>query len=164
MSPALATHSATHPTTAPAAGPLTGPLPSVEAQEVVLATLVSSVFLQADPVHRARLLECLIGVLRPLGLVAVASGAFGNFLHRVPWERLTVSVEEAVRYSSEQVYELARFVEQVEPQALGRLAFLVADSPALLGTLTASLLLTSLKRWGPDRPGAAAPETASWPS
>ena len=144
-------------------GLLSGPVPTPEAQEAVLATLVSGVYRQAGPAQRALLLECLIGVLRPLGLVAVASGAFGNFLSRFPWQHLSVSAEEALRYSADQVYELARFVEQVEPQALGRLAGLIVESPALLGTLTASLLLTALRLWAPAGFSAVVKDTATAP-
>lgn len=111
--------------------------------------LVAEVFAESAPDLRARMLECLVRPLRPLGLVAVAAGAFSGFLHRDHWTRFSVPLEEAVRFTSSQIFELARFVDQVQPDAFRQVAMLVADNPVCLKTLSGSLLLLALRRWMP---------------
>lgn len=113
--------------------------------EVALPDLIADLYGASDPPLRAGLLRCLLGPVRPLALVAIASGAFGRFLHRDPWDRLSVSLDDALRFTSEQVCELARFVEQVQPEVFGQVASLVADDPVGLESLSASLLLTAFR-------------------
>lgn len=114
------------------------PTASIEAR---LPQLVAQMFDQSDLSTRARLLECLIRPLGPLGLVAVASGAFGGFLRRPSWQQLSVTVEDAVRFSAEQVLDLASFVVQCQPEALGQIGALIAERPGSLTALSVSLLL-----------------------
>ncbi|MEO8835830.1 MAG: hypothetical protein ABI364_03735 [Caldimonas sp.] len=97
---------------------------------------------------RARLVACLVRPLSPLGLAAVAAGAFTVFLARAPGG-LTVAMGDAARFSKEQIAELARFVEQVSPEALQQVAGLLADNAFGVGTFAASaalLLLLEVKR------------------
>jgi hypothetical protein len=122
-------------------------VPVGEAREIMLSKLVADVYGEAEPSLRARLLECLLKPVRPLGLVAVAAGAFSAFLHREHWSRLSVPIEDAVRFTSDQVFELARFVEQVQPEALRQVASVMADNPVCLQTLSGSLLLMALRLW-----------------
>jgi hypothetical protein len=124
-------------------------VPTGQARDFVLSKLLSEVYQDAAPPLRARLLELLLKPMRPLGLVAVAAGAFGSFLHRENWSRLSVSIDESVRYSAEQVFELARYVNQFQPEALQQVAGLMADNPVCLNTLSATLLLVALRLWFP---------------
>ena len=68
---------------------------------------------------RRKLLERL---LRPgsLALAAVASGAFGTFLLR------RVTLEDVARITAEQMAELARFVDQCNPDVLRQLLSMLA--------------------------------------
>lgn len=120
-------------------------VPAGEARELVLSQLLSDVYLESAPPLRARLLECMLKPIRPLGLVAVAAGAFGGFLHRESWGSLSISIEEAVRYSADQVFELARYVEQFQPEAFQQVAGMLADNPVCLKTLSGALLLMALR-------------------
>ncbi|WP_442975462.1 hypothetical protein, partial [Salmonella enterica] len=67
-----------------------------------------------------------------------------------------VPMDEAVRFTSAQIFELARFVDQVQPEAFRQIAAAMAENPACLKTLSGSLLLLALRRWMPtatdDRP------------
>jgi hypothetical protein len=125
-------------------------VPAGEARERLLSQLVSAVYRESPLPLRARLLECLLRPLRPLGLVAVAAGAFGSFLHRESWGRLTVSLDDAVRFSADQVFELAHYVDQVRPEAFAQVAALLTENPVCLTTLSGSLLLLALRTWLPD--------------
>ncbi len=124
-------------------------IPAGEAREELLSQLVSDVYQEAAPPLRARLLECLIRPLPPLGLVAVAAGAFGGFLHRERWGQVSVSIEDALRFSAHQVFELAKFVDQFEPEAMRQITTLMTENPAYPMTLSGSLLLLALGLWLP---------------
>jgi hypothetical protein len=88
-------------------------------------------------------------------LMAIATGAFARFLLVGGASGVTVAVEDAARFSSEQIFELARFVEQVSPQALQQFARLIAERPlgaAAFSASAAALLLRAL-------PGSADSDT-----
>ena len=55
-----------------------------------------------------------------LALAAVASGAFSTFLHR------RVTLEDVGRITAEQMGELARFVDQVNPDVLQQVLSILA--------------------------------------
>ena len=128
-------------------------VPVGEAREIMLSQLVAEVYRESEPRLRARLLECLLKPVRPLGLVAVAAGGFSAFLHRESWSRLSVSLDDAVRFTSDQVFELARFVEQVQPEAFQQIAGLMADNPVSVKTLSGTVLLMALRLWRPGQAG-----------
>lgn len=134
-------------------------VPAGDARERMLSQLVCEVYAESPPMLRARVLECLLRPVGPLGLVAVAAGAFGSFLHRESWGRLSVSLDDTLRFSTEQVFELARFVDQVRPEAFGQLASLMAENPLCLSTLSGSLLWVALRVWAPA-PSAVADSDA----
>ena len=110
--------------------------------------LVGRLYARADKLSRTRMLACLLRPLGILSLGAVAAGAFAGFIGRAGADGLRVSLDDASRFSAEQVVELARFVQQISPEALQQLAQLIADAPgsatafsvtaavALLGTLS----------------------------
>lgn len=91
--------------------------------------LIANVYGTATSSVRARLIEWLLEPVGPLGVVAVAAGAFGVFLHRGNYQRLVVSLDDAARISADQMLELARYVEQCNPHTLEQIASLVAASP-----------------------------------
>lgn len=108
--------------------------------------VVARLYACADRPLRVQLLACLLRPLSPLGLVAVAAGAFAGLLHR---DGVKVAIEEVTRFSGEQIVELARFVEQVDPNALEQFATLGANNPAALTTFGAAavvLLTRALRR------------------
>lgn len=116
--------------------------------------LVSRLYAAANWPLRAKLLACLLRPLGSLGLVAIASGAFAGFLQRGRAADAAVIVEKATRFSSEQIAELTRFVEQVSPDAVQQFASLVADNPMGMTAFSASvaaLLLHALGRSTPSR-------------
>lgn len=93
--------------------------------------LVSHLYALGDPPLRTRLLGRLLQPLGTLGMAAVAAGAFACFVQRRTARGVRVALEDAQRYSAEQVLELARFVEQVNPEALQRVLQRLVEAPAL---------------------------------
>jgi len=120
-----------------------------------VARLISRLYATANAPLRARMLA---GMLRPLGtlsLVAIAAGAFAGFLHRGSHEGVRVALDDVGRYTNDQIFELARFVEQVSPEALQQVATLVADNPvgvAAFSVSVAMLLLRSLRGTASGKP------------
>jgi hypothetical protein len=93
--------------------------------------LVSHLYALGDPALRSRLLGRLLQPLGTLGMAAVAAGAFACFVQRRTAQGVRVVLDDAQRYSAEQVLELARFVEQVNPEALQRVLQRLAEAPTL---------------------------------
>ena len=121
----------------------------VEADESSrIARLAARLYAGADGLQRSRMLTGLLRPLGPLGLVAVASGAFAGLLTRLGSNGVGLTVEDVGHFSREQVFELARFVEQVSPQALRRVAGAIADNPfgvSALGVAAAVLLAAAMR-------------------
>jgi hypothetical protein len=109
--------------------------------------LVADVYSAATSPLRTRLLECLLQPVGPLGLVAIAAGAFGEVLHRGSYKRLAVSLDDASRISADQMLELARYVEQCSPDTFQQIASLLAENPLAMTGLAGSALLFALQAW-----------------
>lgn len=110
-----------------------------------LPRLITRMYAASDERLRARLLGCLLRPLGSLGLVAVAAGAFADFLQRRSTEGFKVSIEDVSRYSSDQIAELVRFVDQVSPEALQLVANTLADNPVGVTAFSASVLVLLMR-------------------
>ncbi len=111
----------------------------------LLARLVSRLYAGASMPLRVEMLSCLLRPLNTLGLAAVASGAFAVFLHRGGDRTAWVVLEDAGRYSNEQIFELARFVEQVSPDVMQQLGNLVSANPVETAAFSVSAALLLLR-------------------
>ena len=77
-----------------------------------LPELVADAYRGAAAPVRRKLLERLLRPVGSLALAAIASGAFSAFLLR------PVALDDVARISADQMAELARFVEQCNPEVL----------------------------------------------
>lgn len=123
--------------------------------------LVARLYAGVDPPQRARMLACLLRPLGTLGLVAIASGAFASLLTRGTPAGIAMAFEDAARYSRDQVFELARFAEQVNPEALQQIAGLFGDNPVGLAAFSAAALALLVRAVHPGRDAATADSAAS---
>jgi hypothetical protein len=136
--------------------------PSPAAPSDRAARLLARLYASANAAVRTRLVACLVRPLGPLALAGVAAGAFTALLSRTGAGGLRIAIDDAALFSQEQVAELARFVEQVQPDALVQAAQLAADHVAGVGAFGASvalLLVIELGRaaaWPRDRAAQAA--------
>ena len=119
---------------------------------VLVPRLIARLYAAADRPLRAKLVACMVRPLSSLGLVAVAAGAFSRFLFVVDRGGSGISIDDAARFTSEQIVELARFVEQVSPQALQRVASLAAASPLSAAAFSASAAMLLVKALSDRRP------------
>lgn len=128
------------------------------------ARLISRLYRAAGAPLRSKMLACLVQPLSSLGLAAVASGAFADLLQWGSEAGANIPLEDVTRYSSDQVFELARFVEQVNPDAIQQVAGLLADNPvsaSAFGAAVVMLLVRAVRSLGPRRPKAVVEATAS---
>ena len=109
--------------------------------------LVAEVYRSARPRQRARLLEYLLRPVGPLGLVAIAAGAFGTILQRGGYRQLAVVPEDAARISPDHMRELAQYLEQAYPESLLQIAPILADNASGVTAGVAVTLLLALQAW-----------------
>jgi hypothetical protein len=109
------------------------------------ARLVARLYAGMNSVHRSRLVVQLLRPLGPLARVAVASGAFAGVFGRGVGHSAVAALDDFARASTEQVFELARFVEQASPEALRRIASALSAHPPGASALTAAAALLLLR-------------------
>ena len=115
------------------------------------ARLASRLYAGAGTVQRSRIVVTLLRPLGPLALVAVASGAFAGLLNRASALGSALPIDELGHFTREQVFELARFVEQVSPDALQQVAGAIAENPfgvSAFGAAAAVLLASAVHAQG----------------
>jgi hypothetical protein len=130
-------------------------VPAVTRRKTPVARLVCRMYGAAPPALRAKLVACLVRPLGTLGLFGVAAGAFGGLLYRGGSEGARAAIGDMARFSNDQMLELARFVEQVSPDALQEFARLFTEpsmGTAAFSASAALLLLRALRQ----REGAGA--------
>ena len=120
---------------------LPGPTGTRWAEHGRAARLIGRLYGSANLALRTRFVACLIHPLGTLGLAAIGAGAFAILLVPRAAGGIGVAVADVARFSKEQIAELARFVEQVSPDALAQVAAMVADNPVGVGSFTASVAL-----------------------
>jgi hypothetical protein len=84
---------------------------------------ITDAYRRATAPVRRMLLERLLRPVGSLALSAIASGAFTTFLLR---STRGVTLDDVARISVEQLAELARFVDQVNPDALQQILLMLA--------------------------------------
>jgi len=128
------------------------------------ARLLARLYGSANLALRTRLVACLLRPLGSLGVAAVAAGAFTVVLSRRGAGGLGVAMADVAEFSKDQVAELARFVEQVSPEALQQAAGLVFENSVGVGAFTASvalLLALELRRASTAARGRTPPDQAA---
>lgn len=113
-----------------------------------MARVVSRAYRGANDSLRADMLTQLLRPLGVLGLVAVASGAFARLVRRDGLVPDTISAEDRLRYSSEQIRELTMFVHEVNPDALQPLIEQLALNGMGIASLSAAALVMLHRRSG----------------
>lgn len=137
---------------APAALPSTAPI-AVGAQDVPV--LVAAVFEAAPLPERKRLLELMIRPLGLLSLASVANGIFGKIALRSNWTRFKLQADDVKSVKPGDVMALALYVQQMSTPAFDGMRSLLMNSPALMSSTAAVLLLALLTQEYKRRNAAA---------
>jgi hypothetical protein len=139
---------------ASAAPPADTEIPAKEVASV--PAFIASAFGKADLERRARLLARLLSSVGPLALLVIGGGVFAKYLPNARWREVPISLEDATRVTSSQVYDLVRYVRQSNPHLVdGLLAALVQDRATLtaLGVSVAAMTIrhvTGRRGWRPE--------------
>jgi hypothetical protein len=117
--------------------------------------LVAAVFEAAPPPERKRLLELMIRPLGLLSLAAVANGIFAKMGLRSNWTSISVQADDVTSVQRNDVMALALHVQQMGAHAFDGMRTVLMNSPALMGSTAAVLLLTLLTQEYKRRNAAA---------
>ena len=110
-----------------------------------LAPLLADFYEQAPPAVQTRMLRALLRPVGPLAMVAVAAGAFARLLPNRPSQALELTPEVVHDIHGDEVFELARYVEQKCPEVLQGLPDTVGNPPQWASTVSGTQLLGALK-------------------
>jgi hypothetical protein len=111
-----------------------------------LPVIVAASFDRLDIRQRARMLGRLLASVGPLALAVVGGGAFAKYATHARWPELPVSIEDAARATSGQIYEIVRYIEQSNPQLFNHLLESLARDSATIAALGASIAALTINR------------------
>jgi len=123
---------ATQPPTVPAGVLALDETPSMPA-------VVASAFTKLRLVRRARVLRRLLMPVGPMALAVLGGGVFAKYAAQARWPRMSVSLEDAARVTSSQVFELVRYVEQSNPHVLQQVMVVLSRDAATMAAVGASV-------------------------
>jgi hypothetical protein len=99
---------------------------------------IASAFPQMRLAQRVRVLRRLLLPVGPMALAVLGGGAFAKYAAQARWPGMSLSLEDAARVTSSQIYELVRYVQQSNPQALQQVLIVLARDSATMAALGAS--------------------------
>ena len=111
-----------------------------------LATIVAVTFNRLNLRMRARMLGRLLASVGPLALTVIGGGAFAKYVTHARLQEIPVSIEDAARATSGQIYEIVRYVEQSDPQLYSQLLNVLARDSTTIAALGASIAALTLNR------------------
>ena len=121
-------------------------LDGVPAQDTrSLAAIVATTVPIAPLELRTRLLRRLLMPIGPLALLVVAGGAFAKYVEFARWSRISVSLEDAARITSNQIAELVSYVEQSDPTVLEQVIVMLSRDTTTMAALGASVAAIALQ-------------------
>ena len=135
----LSKHRALQATRGAASRPSAAAGPSPEHEANSLPAVIASAFTRLRLAQRVRVLRRLLMPVGPMALAVLGGGAFAKFAAQARWPRMSVSLEDAARVTSVQVYDLVRYVEQSSPQALQQVLAALARDGTTMAALGASV-------------------------
>jgi hypothetical protein len=125
-----------------------------------LPALVAGIFTRLHVAQRVRVLRRLLRQVGPMALAVVGGGAFAKYALDARWTRMSVSLEDAARVTSAQVFDLVRYVEQANPLVLQQLIAVLARDATTMAALGASVAAIVLQYVARCTPAPASPGKA----
>lgn len=139
------TNTLENPTTVPDMenAPLAVPPATVEKfakeESWLVPAIVARAFIAAGEGLRVKVLRRLLPAVGPLALSVVAGGAFARYVGQARWQTLSVSFADAARVTSSQVYELATYVQQSNPEVTRQILSVLSRDVTAMTALGATL-------------------------
>jgi hypothetical protein len=126
-----------------------------------LPTIVAVTFSRLNLRMRARMLGRLLASVGPLALTVIGGGAFAKYVTHARLQEIPVSIDDAARATSSQIYEIVRYVEQSNPHLYSQLLNLLARDSTTIAALGASIAALTLNRLA-SRPTYSATAPRHW--
>lgn len=111
-----------------------------------LAAIVADAFGRLGVASRARMLGRLLAPLGPAAVAVACGGAFAKYVTNARLPAIPVSLQDAARATSAQVHDLARTLQQTNPQLFERLLDLLARDATTIAALSASIAALTLRK------------------
>ena len=133
---------------------LIDPLQQESVEELVkegsmVPAIVARAFTAASVGLRARVLSRLLPSVGPLALAVLGGGAFAKYVHQARWSALSVSFSDAARVTSTQIYELATYVQQSNPEVARQILSVFSrdvSTMTALGATLSAIMISYLSR------------------
>jgi hypothetical protein len=93
----------------------------------------------------------------------IGGGAFAKYVTHARLQEIPVSIDDAARATSSQIYEIVRYVEQSDPQLYSQLLNVLARDSTTITALGASIAALTLNRIATrTRPGYSSTAPKHW--
>lgn len=115
----------------------------------MVPVIVARAFTAAGVGLRARVLSRLLPSVGPLALAVLGGGVFAKYVHQARWSALSVSFSDAARVTSTQIYELATYVQQSNPEVARQILSVFSrdvSTMTALGATLGAIVIRSLSR------------------
>lgn len=114
-------------------------IPDMVREGSLVPAIVARAFTTAGVGLRVRVLSRLLPSVGPLALMVVGGGAFAKYALQARWATMSVSFSDAARVTSAQVYELATYVQQSNPEVARQILAVLARDVSTMTALGATL-------------------------
>jgi len=120
-------------------------LPRATAERLVkedgwlVPAIVARAFIAAGVGLRAKVLSRLLPAVGPLALTVVGGGVFARYAQQARWSALPVSFSDAARITSSQIYELATYVQQSNPDVTRQILTVLSRDVSTMTALGATI-------------------------
>ena len=105
----------------------------------LVPAIVARAFIASGAGLRVKVLKRLLPAVGPLALSVVGGGAFARYVGQARWSALSVSFSDAARVTSAQVYELATYVQQSNPDVTRQILSVLSRDVTTMTALGATL-------------------------
>ncbi len=105
----------------------------------LVPAIVARAFSAAGAGLRVKVLSRLLSSVGPLALTVVGGGVFAKYVQQARWSALSVSLSDAARVTSRQIYDLAMYVQQSNPDVTRQILNVVSRDVTTMTALGATV-------------------------
>ena len=105
----------------------------------LVPAIVARAFIAAGVGLRVKILSRMLRAVGPLALAVVAGGVFARYVQQARWSALSVSISDAARVTSAQIYELATYVQQSNPEVTRQILNVLSRDVSTMTALGATV-------------------------